>query len=44
MTVKALLFGNLINTSEFIVNFKAAVEVTPTPELKILFAIEEKIQ
>ena len=36
---KELLFGNLINTSESFVNFKAALEITPTPILKILSAI-----
>ncbi|UFH35598.1 S8 family serine peptidase [Flavobacterium acetivorans] len=38
---KELLFGNLINTSASFVNFKAAIEVTPTPELKILSAINK---
>lgn len=38
---KELLFGNLINTSSSFVNFKAAMEVTPTPELKVLSAINK---
>jgi subtilisin family serine protease len=38
---KELLFGNLINTSATFVNFKAAVEITPTPELKVLSAINK---
>ncbi|WP_024980179.1 S8 family serine peptidase [Flavobacterium succinicans] len=38
---KELLFGNLINTSASFVNFKAAMEVTPTPELKVLSAINK---
>jgi subtilisin family serine protease len=38
---KELLFGNLINISASFVNFKAAIEVTPTPELKVLSAINK---
>lgn len=38
---KELLFGNLINTSATFVNFKAALEVAPTPELKVLSAINK---
>jgi hypothetical protein len=36
---KELLFGNLINTANGFVDFKAAIEVIPTPELKVLSAI-----
>jgi subtilisin family serine protease len=38
---KELLFGNLINTSVSFVNFKAAVEITPTPQLQVLSAINK---
>ena len=38
---KELLFGNLINTSATFVNFKAAIEIAPTPELKVLSAINK---
>jgi subtilisin family serine protease len=38
---KELLFGNLINSSATLVNFKAAVEITPAPELKVLSAINK---
>ena len=33
---KELIFGNLINTSSSYVDFKAAIEVTPTPLLKFI--------
>ncbi len=38
---KELLFGNLINTATSFVNFKAAIEVTPTPQLQVLSAINK---
>jgi subtilisin family serine protease len=36
---KELLFGNLINTAGSYVDFKAAIEVVPTPKLNVLSAI-----
>ena len=36
---KELLFGNLINTSATYVDIIAAIEVTPTPQLKVLSAM-----
>jgi subtilisin family serine protease len=33
---KELLFGNLINTSASFVNFKKAMEIVPTPKLKVI--------
>ncbi len=38
---KELLFGNLINSSASFVNFKAALEIVPTPQLKVLSAINK---
>lgn len=38
---KELLFGNLINTSTSFVNFKAAIEIIPTPQLKVISAINK---
>ncbi len=38
---KELLFGNLINSSSSFVNFKAAIENTPTPQLKVISAINK---
>lgn len=38
---KELLFGNLINSSVSFVDFKRAIENTPTPELKVLSAINK---
>ena len=35
---KELIFGNLINTSSSYVDFKAAIEITPTPLLKFISA------
>ena len=35
---KELIFGNLINTSSGLVDFAAALDVTPTPILKVLGA------
>ncbi|MDR6844562.1 S8 family serine peptidase [Flavobacterium granuli] len=38
---KELLFGNLINSSTSFVDFKKGIEITPTPELKVLSAINK---
>ncbi len=38
---KELLFGNLINTSSSFVDFKAALDVVPSPELRVLSAIKK---
>ena len=38
---KELLFGNLINSSSSFVNFKTAIEIIPTPQLKVISAINK---
>ncbi len=38
---KELMFGNLINSSASFVDFKSAIEIVSTPELKVLSAINK---
>lgn len=40
---KELLFGNLINTATGFVDFEKAIEVVPTPELKVLSATTKDV-
>lgn len=40
---KELLFGNLINTATSYIDILKAIEVTPTPELKVLSAITKDV-